>query len=384
MLDDRSDIELAEWAASVLAVPRAEVVGDRHSFVLHAPLELLARVALLPLVAPGARPLARHRIELLATGYADSGPPLASATPGAFPSPTAAGAALATAVDGGDLDAVDRAATWLAEHAGTRALPRVLAPIVLDRLSAAGHGNIFLALLGRPAPSILGASMLRSILRAVAIGAGERIVVPPLVEGGDAGALAEALARTPTLGPAEVGFIAPTVLRAQGGGALTPLLDPEGRFAVPSQPPGTLLRVAARTMLQGTPDQAPYGWSHCLTLAQAPLALAGSGAAAVGPATWVAAAYIAAHWSAYGKGTVDLRATHVAPVGVTATSLATAAAVANDAHLVKYTLACLDSAAADPAHRGLYLAAAAHLQRWWAHHGDPSDPLAGELARVAG
>jgi hypothetical protein len=128
-------------------------------------------------------------------------------------------------------------------------------------------------------------------------------------------------------------------------------------------------------MLQGTPDEAPYGWTHCLTLAQAPLVLAGAGAAGVGPASWVAAAYVAAHWSCYGSGAVDLDTPVVASAGVTPTSLASAAATAHDAHLVKYTLACLDAAAADPAHGGLYLAAAAHLHDWWAAHGDPSDPL---------
>lgn len=374
-IDHLSDIELAERAAAVLAVPRAEVLGDRFSFVLHAPLELLARVALLPLVEPEARPLARRRIALLAEGYAASGPPLAPARSVEFPAPAAAGAALAAAVDEGDFDAVDSAATWLADNAGIRALAPLLAPVFLDRLSAAGHANIHLALLARSSPSLLGAAMLRPVARAVTLGASDRIVVPPTTTGGDGFALAAAVARTPVLGPVSSGFIAPTVLHAQDGGAFAPLLDADGRFAAPPVPPGALLRVAARTMLQGRADQAPYGWSHCLTLAQAPLLLAGTGAAPVASASWVAAAYVAAHWAAYGDGVVDLGTPVAAPPGVTATSLASAAAVAHDAHLVKYTLACLDAAAADPTQRGLYLAAADHLHRWWAEHGDASDPL---------
>jgi hypothetical protein len=373
-IDDLSDVELAERAAAVLAVPRAEIVGDRFSFVLHAPLELLARVALLPLVAPVARPLVRRRIGVLATEYARSGPPLAPARPVSFPSPAAAAVALSTSVDDGDLDAVDEAATWLAEHAGVRALPPLLASTFLDRLSAAGHANIYLALLARPAPSLLGASMLRPIARAVA-GSQERITVPPIVGGGDGAAIAATVAGGPVLGPAEIPFIAPTILRAQDGGVFAGLLDERGAFAAPAVPPGLLLRVAARTMLQGSPDQAPYGWTHCLTLAQAPLLLAGTGAAPVGPASWVAAAYVAAHWSAYGAGAVDLDVPVDAPAGVTATTLASAAATAHDAHLVKYTLACLDAAAADPTQRGLYLAAAAHLHEWWERHGDATDPL---------
>jgi hypothetical protein len=46
--------------------------------------------------------------------------------------------------------------------------------------------------------------------------------------------------------------------------------------------------------------------------------------------------------------------------------LAARAAAHEDAHLAKYTLACLDAAAADPAQRRLYLAAAAYLRAWWA------------------
>ena len=56
------------------------------------------------------------------------------------------------------------------------------------------------------------------------------------------------------------------------------------------------------------------------------------------------------------------------------TDIATAAAVHHDAHLVKYTLACLDAAAADPPERRLYVAAAASLVAWWAAAGDVQLP----------
>ena len=47
-----SDAELCEGVAGLLAVPRR---APADSFVLHAPLELLARTALLPLVHPASR-----------------------------------------------------------------------------------------------------------------------------------------------------------------------------------------------------------------------------------------------------------------------------------------------------------------------------------------
>ncbi len=376
---DLSDLALAERTAAVLAVPRASVVSGRESFVLHAPLELLARMVLLPRVDPSARALARQRIALLADAYEASGPPVDPARPADFASSAAAAAVLAGAIDAEDLDTVDQAATWLAGRVGIQDLVALLTPLALDRLSAAGHANIYLGLLARPSTPPLGATLLRPLARALADGADRRITIPPIdddtnSEGGST-ALVSVVAGAPRLGPATTPGIAPMVLRAQDGEAFAALLDSEGRFAAPPVAPVALLHVAARAMLQGDPAQAPYGWTHCLTLAQAPLLLARAGAAPAGPATWVAAAYVAAHWSAHGEGAVDLDRPVTPRPDITATSLATAAAVAHDAHIVKYTLACLDAADADPSQRDLYFAAADHLHQWWAQRGDPSDPL---------
>ena len=46
-------------------------------------------------------------------------------------------------------------------------------------------------------------------------------------------------------------------------------------------------------------------------------------------------------------------------------TLAARAATHEDAHLAKYTLACLTAAATDTSERRLYLAAAAYLGAWW-------------------
>ena len=50
------------------------------------------------------------------------------------------------------------------------------------------------------------------------------------------------------------------------------------------------------------------------------------------------------------------------------TQLATYAALHHDAHVVKYTLACLLAAQDDPAWAGTYLAAAHFLGEWWRSH----------------
>jgi hypothetical protein len=59
---------------------------------------------------------------------------------------------------------------------------------------------------------------------------------------------------------------------------------------------------------------------------------------------------------------------HALPAAVPAiaTELASRAALHEDAHVVKYTLACFDAARADPEHARLFLSAAAFLHGWWA------------------
>ena len=127
-------------------------------------------------------------------------------------------------------------------------------------------------------------------------------------------------------------------------------------------------------MLVDTPDHAPYGWSHCLTIPQAVLGIAPR-LEDPDRALAVAATQVVAFRAALGRAPLPDRPPAGLPT-VDPTELATAAATSHDAHVVKYTLACLDAAAADPAAADLYLAAARHLLDWWtATGGDPTDPL---------
>jgi hypothetical protein len=157
-----------------------------------------------------------------------------------------------------------------------------------------------------------------------------------------------------------------------------------------------LSRIAAWSMLQEPPDHAPYGWSHCLTMPQAVMGIAGDGADPHVAAA-VASTHVVGFRSALGQhalvpdyrpappATRDLReAIAEGPASAAAvawhtpdatlddvvTELATRASLHHDAHLVKYTLACFDAAASDPMYRRLYLAAAASLAGWWAQHPD--------------
>jgi len=391
-LDLLDDQRLVANAAERIGAPRAEIPGDRFSFVLHAPLELLARAALLPLVEPWARDEARARIEALAADYETCGPALEATATGAFDSLESAAAALAGAVGGGDLAAIDVAAAWLGARARPDQLRTLLGDLCLPALAAAGHANIYLALLGRTQPRGLPGQMLRHPAHALGLGPRDSIEIPAVTTGGSGDELLSRLADITPVGPPAVPFIAPLLLHAQEKDVFAAVREDDGRFRAPSSVPFEIIRFAAHTMLQGDPEQAPYGWTHCLTLAQAPL-LIGAAGSDTGATTFVAAAYMAAHWAAYGTGHIDL-AYRPDPVGVdlrdaladdpataaaaawhapdragTAALLATAASGHHDAHRVKYTLACLDAAACDPEATPLYLAAAAYLNAWWVQRG---------------
>ena len=156
-LDRLSDGALTDVVAAAVARPK---VAAADSFVLHAPLELLARSALLPLVEPSSRPVARQRMVWLGATYQAAGeevPSLATdggAVPGHLDGddPTALVTRLGAAIAAGELDDADRAAGVLAATRSPAQLSRDLTDTVLPRLSAAAHGNIALYQLPRIAP----------------------------------------------------------------------------------------------------------------------------------------------------------------------------------------------------------------------------------------
>ena len=403
VLGELDDQRLVAWAAAHTGVPRRAVAGDRFSFVLHAPLELLARAALLPLVALADRDAARRRIAVLVAGYEDSGPPVGDPPVRRYGTVEEGATELASAVSAGDGPRVDAAAAWLGARARPSELVRLLSGTFVDRLGAAGHGNIYLALLARTQPRGLPGQMLRHPVAALAAEPGRRIQVPEAVLAGRADGASrrpvlDVLGEMGQIGPPPSRFIAPMVEHAEEHGVFDPLLEADLDDPAADVP---VLRFAAQAMLQGPSDQAPYGWTHCLTLAQAPLMLGhrAASAAEVRRTRYVAAAYLASHWSTSGDGVVDLghvpepttadledalfdapevaaaAAWHTADPSATAAHLASVASVNHDAHRVKYTLACIDAAASDPGAARLHLAAAAYLNAWWHANPDTTDPL---------
>jgi hypothetical protein len=218
----------------------------------------------------------------------------------------------------------------------------------------------------------------------------------PAAAGVDAEAISAALVATPRLGDPISTFIHPLMSRidsADAGGAwlgavtLGSDIGDRGR---------AVLRVAARSMIAEPTRHAPYGWSHCLTMPQAVLGVADA-CSDPAMALAVAATYVAG-FRTLADGPLPTEIDMADPglpldEAITAgptiaaaaawhsssqdertviATLAGRAAVHPDAHLVKYTLACLDAAAADRPSRRLFLAAAAALAGWWATHADQS------------
>jgi hypothetical protein len=390
--DDLSDVQLVAAAADVVRHPR---VDPADSFVLHAPLELAARAALLPYVAPVARAEARRQITVVADTYEGFGPAVSLPRELALDSLEEATVMFIAALRAGELDDVDAAAAWIGCFATPDDLRRLLTSEIAPSLAAAAHGSIFLALMPRVAPrGELTGELLRPLARELGRQPEWRLTwfehaeaVPRELP---AETLLDALCATPRLGVPGSSFIYPLMSQVERHGVAAELLASPTRSVDFGAGARVTLRAAAWSMLQEPADHAPYGWSHCLTMPQAVLSIASS-CAHPSDALAIAATYVVGFRAALAAEALDPSWSPPAPdtdlsralasdpdaaagavwhapratYGQIATQLATRAAVHHDAHLAKYTLACLDAAAWDASYAHLYLAAAARLHGVW-------------------
>jgi len=306
-----------------------------------------------------------------------------------------------TALTAGELEDVDRLATWLGRNVPPADLQHALAGAVASSLAAAAHASILLFLL----PRVAGADdRLGPLLRGPARELARypdwqlRWFEDPDPDEPASTSLVDALLDVPVLGPPGSDFIFPIMSQAEDSG-IAPKLLGGLTGADPVAARRDLSRVAALSMLQEPPDHAPYGWSHCLTMPQAVIALAGHGTPPR-TAVAVAATHVVGFRAALGHNElhVDYEPERLPSIGITeaidesrehaaseawyadeediegiVTELATRASLHHDAHLAKYTQACFDAAHVDPEHQRLYLAAAASLSSWWAQR--PPDGL---------
>jgi hypothetical protein len=381
-----SDNVLIRTVAASIAPPKAEI---NSSFLLHAPLELLARASLLPQVAPCRRDDARRRIAEIAARYAVAGREIES-KPKAYATADAALAELSMALRCGDAAAVDGALLFLTPRIAIEEVRKALADPILPMLGAAGHAPVLLMLLESAAARFPEFGiLLRSPLRALALEAGRRLTWMEAVSepAGLAPTLFDCLAAPPRV-VTPSNSIAPTMLAVEREGYATRALAAATGGVTAATARRILLRVAALSMLLDEPLHAAYGWTHCFTLPQAILSLADV-TSDVTRVVRIAATYSLGFRATLGSVRLqypfapDCR-TRSTPPQLDPCAAAAAvfntradqrqsiraqlverAAVHADAHLVKYTVACLAAADQDPQEAALYYAAAAYLGAWW-------------------
>ena len=363
--DDRS---LVAAVAAAITPPK---IAASSSFVLHAPLELIARARLLAMAPPPARAAGRRRIAEIAIRYGRAGDEAGPAAR-SYPGTAEAIDALTAAIPARDAEAADGALLWLLGRAPPSELLEGLADAIIPVLGAAAHAPILLAaFLREPALARAYGALLRAPLRYLTLQGDARLAwqdrAGRAAPGGD---LAAAL-----LGPPHVESpstsINPTMRAVEAGGFAERLLaGPTERLPL-RKAEQTLLRLAALSMLQDDPGHAPYGWTHCLTLPQGVLGLAAV-AKDQRAAVRVAATHVLGFRATLSRAALDPdRPLPPAPPGTPdeVRGALVARAVAHpDAHLAKYTLACFDAADRDPEAAALYLAAAAFLGDWWDNH----------------
>ena len=337
-----------------------------------------------------------RRSPRIAKAYEAFGPATSPPRDVTFNSLAAAAARLTDSIAAGDLDEVDAVAAWLGRHVRNDELAPLLADAIVPSLAAAAHGSIFLFQMPRVAPrGELTGELLRPLAREVARNSDWQLrwfMEHDRVAPASADALFSALQATPRLGVPGSDFIYPLMSQVERQGVAAALLGDVTSLDVEAAA-RVILRAAALSMLQEPGDHAPYGWSHCLTMPQAVLGVARSCADA-SVAIAVAATYVVGFRAALAVRPLDARwvpddpgisaATALEPypdqaaasvwhaaveqLPAIVTLLATRASAHHDAHLVKYTLACLDAANSHPADARLYLSAAASLHGRWTEH----------------
>ncbi len=397
-----TDEQVFRGAARVVSQPSRDAA---NSFVLHAPLELMARRLLLTFVPEARRTAARERMAWVAAEYERAIEPIDVPKKATIDSVAGARDALVEAVLAGDVDEVDALMLALLDVASIDEMMAAAEPL-LPILAAAGHAPIGFFFASRLALTSRAAiALLRPLLHEVARAPQLRMQWVDDIDGiapaSDASGLATALAETPLLGVPGSDFIFPVVHQVDDAGVARKVIAPHLARDVTAMAAATM-RVAAHSMLQDDPRYAPYGWTHCLTLPQAIFEII-PWTAYRRDAAAIAATYVTGFRAAFGRAPIDLAwqpepnaldlvdALDASPaeaagawyhatdeaLGLALPVLVGRAATHQDAHFAKYTLTCIAASQRDHGGRAMYLAAAASLAAWWAQQ--PSSSVRDDL-----
>jgi len=403
--DELSDARLYRLCAQVVGRP----CEGFTSFVLHAPLEVMARHGLLPLVQPAKRELARMHMLASATAFAAGVKPLTdAAAAGPFPDPATAAKELEAVLARADGAGVESILLQAAAQFGLTPLVALLAPAALGTLTAASHVHIGLWQLLRH--GLPGAIEQAGLLRAAARMIGEE----PKARLTSFSGLHFEPGKPLGMSPAELEKRVterltnlPKWTDAAPRGGIRFLMEACERSGIAETIAGDfiyhqltdaqiqaafrgLLRVSTASMLQDRISGAKFTWSHNLTQPQAACGLALLGVekhmSLAASLVWtIAYRYVLGEqklvtdWRPEPVNASMAEALRTSPQAAAARAfhasreefeecrgeIATQAAIRNDQHLVKYTRTCFDLMTFDPDQRHLYLAAAAFLCAHW-------------------
>lgn len=417
-----SDSELLSAAAEIVARPKREF----SSFRMHAPLELLGRFGLLPLVAPEDRRQARIQILATTAHYESAGDTVGQSAepPVEADSASTLISRLRRAIREGDVERSDALFTALAGRFGALGVVGSVAEPALRSLSGFGHTHIGLMLLTRlwaeAGPE--ARRLPRAGVRALA--EDPDLTLEPTTGPGRLEDLEGALATVPALEHSDPSGLHTHVQAAEEAGLVEEILGDalatDAGAERWEEVVRTACRIAALSMVADAREMThvdeflgdplatqKYGWAHCMTIPQAAWAL---GRVYSDPSFRKQAARTAVTWvialrAAYGDGDLDT-APEIRPVEMDIADalyespeaaasaawhsepeerprlvrvLATEAAIRIDAHLVKNTRACLDAARMHPEQTNLYHAAAAYLCSIWCRE-EPRELSAERLA----
>jgi hypothetical protein len=411
-LDRLSDVQLLEFVIEICSRPKQKTT----SYSLHIGMETMARFILFSrMPSTEHRTWARMQFVGMAATYEALGEDIpAPKLPAMFQDPEHHLALLLDAIDAGDADAADVQATILGRISTAGQIAGPFADRTMHGLGAAGHAPIFLSLarkVGLLAPTL---AMLPNVARGLAeeidkqawftaplsdtaqSASADEIDMPSIRD-----AFCRGLLEAPRVGPAKDRGIAGVVLHAAHHPSRADAMEQAFELLARVAPNGPsnfewhaamsgLIGGAARLMLDEDIEFAKYYWTHCLTIPE--------GIWAIGPliddrrkALRVAASMALGFRSSLGRNDVACEL-QLPPVDMPLAEALIAgsreaAAVAyhapaeafsemrehlcieaskrNDAHLVKYTLQCLDCAVMDPGHAPLFHAAAAYLVSIW-------------------
>jgi len=165
-LEALSETQLFRAIAQIVSQPKPEL----SSFRLHAPLEIMARYNLLPLVSPADRDLAGIQMVATASHYQAAGEGVSPPERVRIGRSPDAAVHLRRAVQAGDVERADALCMSLADAGGLQELLDSITDLTLRTLTGAAHTHIGLMLITRMSNDVGHAAMglARAGVRALA------------------------------------------------------------------------------------------------------------------------------------------------------------------------------------------------------------------------